>query len=203
MDVGGHVARGGDEPRRVLERVLVPPIGTVLDGQPLVEVGHIIQALLGRLLPLIDAEGAVNDVSVGLLDLETTIGGAADQELRDVGSDQIARRDPAEEGGGCHSTPDLGSPEVRELVRERIGRLLGQGVALKGVELGVAQQGHPVEFTHLGRVLRAVDSGCRRHRECLHIGALEVEGQPRLGIRQAAPRFAGVVAACECRKNQP
>ena len=208
--VGARVERGGAEAERDERRVQVglvaevpvhvlaeiPPAGdeagaapqghvrarelAALDGEPALDVGHEIRAANGRLRGL----------PVGAI----AVGDGEEQELREEGAREVARRLAAEERVRRDvAVPTPGAGEVAE-AREIPGGALDEPAVVVPIEGHVAGEGHPVDLTRLGGLTRAREGVDGRHVDLVRVGASERErvGRARVGERGRAPGRDGV-----------
>jgi hypothetical protein len=156
-------------------------IAAPLDGKPLVVVGYVVDAGLGRVLLLADSDGTVVE--------------APEQELGDIRAHEVAFSEASEQRRAPNLAALLRTAEARVPVQV-LYSVGDRGVIIVVLEVNVPEQRHPVEFRHLACLLGAVESGGGWYAASLGIRPLEVEAQPRLGIRQTS---SATVGAVRCR----
>ena len=166
MDVLGDVAPGTHVTGHVVIPV-DPGEAAVLDRQPVVEAGQVVDTGDGGPHSLLHPDRLEGDV--------------LPQELREVGSSQVAWSRASEDGGGGDSAPLARRHEIGE-ADEVVAGLGDDGVGVVVDEGNVARQRHPVELDELGRLLGAGEAGRGGEGRLAGVRTHELERPCRLGV---------------------
>ena len=185
MDIGGKIPARLDEVPHPLELHGLLRHHAVLAREPIGILGQIVGA------------GAQRTELLG--DFLHAKFSRLPKKLRDIGADQVACREAAEENVRGYDAAGFGPAEIRK-ARQLRGR--GAGGAVRRIlgEGDVTCQCHPVEFDHFTGRLRRAERRRRGNQELVRVGAFQIKRQAGLRIDQLALTRRDIAAKLDSLK---